>query len=143
MELSGTSGLTDPSMPQTKSSESLSLELPTDDFAKIGKAFETTIVLSLMELSGTSGLTDPSMLHKRNRLSRFRSLMHKVHSMLSLEVQKTTVCVWFELCMNQSPAQKSQMSMCFRSYSRFCFLIHLKSWTDSTVELLLLIALVD
>ena len=52
----------------------ISRVFPTNDFAKVGLALETTIVLSLMKLSGTIGHADrldPNMFHDRNHLSHF------------------------------------------------------------------------
>ena len=71
------------------------VSVPTNDFAKIGLAFETTIVLSFLNLSGTIVQADSTMLHDRSHLSHFHRLMRNVHLMLSLAVRKTTVFVQF------------------------------------------------
>ena len=49
--------------------------VPTYDVAKIGLAFETTTVLSLVNLSGKiahADRVDPNMLHNRNHLNHGR-----------------------------------------------------------------------
>ena len=74
------------------------MSVPTNDSAKIGLVSEIKIVSSRMNLSATSGhaeRVDLNMLQNRNHPSQFRWLMHKVHSMLSLAVRKTTVFVQF------------------------------------------------
>ena len=71
---------------------------PTAHLPRLGRALETTIVLSLLvDLSGTVGHADPTMLHNGNHVSHCRWSMQNVHSMLSFLVRKTTGCVWFEI----------------------------------------------
>ena len=48
-----------------------------------------------------------------NNPSHFRLLMHKVHSMLNLVVRYTTVCMWFDIAHELSPAPTLQVSMSF------------------------------
>ena len=92
------------------------MSVPTNDSAKIGLVSEIKIVSSRMNLSATSGhaeRVDLNMLQNRNHPSQFRWLMHKVHSMLSLAVRKTTVLCSVRNCARANlQLQHCQVSMC-------------------------------
>ena len=107
-----------------------SVGVPTNEFAKLGLAFETTTMASLMDLSGTTGHAGPTMFHNR---SRSRWLTHEIHSTLSVVVHKSGV--WFEIVREALSGSNSEnVDFFFCSYLRFCILIHLKCLTALAIE---------